>query len=47
MDEKRQYRLRIDAFSVENLPMARLAEYMTELAKLLGEREHVHFAHLE
>jgi hypothetical protein len=47
MSENRQYRLKIDAFSVENLPMGRLAEYMAELAKLLGEREHVHFSHLE
>jgi hypothetical protein len=42
-----QYRLRIDVFSVESLPMARLAEYMAELAALLGERERVHFSHLE
>jgi hypothetical protein len=47
MDQKRQYRLKIDAFSLDNLPMGRLAEYMAELAKLLGEREHVHFSHLE
>ena len=42
-----QYRLKIDAFNVDILPMARLAEYMAELAVLLGEREHVHFSHLE
>ena len=27
--------------------MSRLAEYMAELARLLGEQEHVHFSHLE
>jgi hypothetical protein len=47
MSEPRQYRLRIDVFSVDSLPMGRLAEYMAELARLLGEQEHVHFSHLE
>lgn len=42
-----QYRFRIDVFSVESLPMSRLAEYMAELARLLGEHERVHFSHLE
>jgi hypothetical protein len=42
-----EYRLRIDAFSVESLPMSRLAEYMAELARLLGEPERVHFSRLE
>jgi hypothetical protein len=45
--EEQQYRLQIDVFSVDSLPMARLAEYMAELAVLLGERERVHFSHLE
>ena len=45
--QQEQYRLKIDAFSVDSLPMARLAEYMAELATLLGERERVHFSHLE
>ena len=47
MAEKQQYRLKIDVFSVDNLPMARLAEYMAGLAVLLGECERVHFSHLE
>jgi hypothetical protein len=47
VDEKSQYRLKIDVFSVDSLPMGRLAEYMAELAQLLGERERVHFSHLE
>lgn len=45
--ELHQYRFKIDAFSVESLPMSRLAEYMMELAKLLGEEERIHFSHLE
>ena len=36
----------IDAYSPETLPMSRLAEYMAELATLLGEKEHVHFVEL-
>lgn len=36
----------IDAYSPETLPMSRLAEYMADLARLLGEQEHVHFVEL-
>jgi hypothetical protein len=32
-----------DAFTPATLPMARLAEYMADLAVMVGEREHVHF----
>lgn len=42
-----EYRLKIDAFSVDSLPMSRLAEYLTELAQLLGEKERVHFSRIE
>lgn len=42
-----EYRLEIDAFTPESLPMARLAEYMADLAVVLGEREHVHFKGVE
>jgi hypothetical protein len=45
--EHLQYRLKIDVFSVDSIPMSRLAEYMAELAVLLGERERVHFLRLE
>jgi hypothetical protein len=41
------YRFRIDAFKPETIPMVRLAEYMAELAKLLGTTERVHFKRLE
>ncbi|MGH6842724.1 MAG: hypothetical protein ACREDV_11660 [Methylocella sp.] len=47
MSGRNEYRLRIDVFSVESLPMSRLAEYMAEFARLLGDQEHVHFSHLE
>jgi hypothetical protein len=47
MSDTREYRLKIDVFTIPSLPMARLAEYMAELAKLLGEQNLVHFSHLE
>lgn len=42
-----QYEFRIDAFTPETLPMARLAEYMADLAVLLGNVEKVHFVRLK
>lgn len=47
MAEQEQYRLKIDVLSIDSLPMVRLAEYTAELAILMGERERVHFSHLE
>jgi hypothetical protein len=41
--EGTEYRFKIDAYNPETMPMARLAQYMAELAVLLGERDHVHF----
>src|ERR1700740_3628056 len=41
-----EYRFKIDAYSPDTMPMARLAEYMAELAVLLGERNAVHFRRL-
>ena len=42
-----EYRFTIDAFTPDTLPMSRLAEYMANLARLLGEVECVHFVRLE
>jgi hypothetical protein len=47
MSDRHEYRLKIDVFSPDSLPMSRLAEYMAELARLLGEQERVHFSHME
>ncbi len=41
-----EYRFRIDAYSPDSMPMWRLAEYMAQLAVLLGERNSVHFRRL-
>ena len=35
-----------DSFTPATLPMARLAEYLADLATVLGEKEHVHFLEL-
>ena len=35
-----------DSFTPATLPMARLAEYIGDLATVLGEKEHVHFLEL-
>lgn len=41
-----EYRFKIDAFSPDTIPMGRLAEYMAELARMLGEKDRVHFRKL-
>jgi len=43
----REYKFRIDAYTPETLPMERLAEYMADLAKVLGEPASVHFVRLD
>jgi len=43
METAEIYTFKIDAFTPETIPMARLAEYMVCLATLLGEKERVHF----
>lgn len=43
-----EYRFRIaDSWTPQTLPMERLAEYMLQLARFLGERERVHFDSVE
>ena len=43
----KEFRFRIDAFTPDTLPMERLAEYMTDLARMLGEPASVHFVRLD
>ena len=48
MGGRHRYRFVIEeAYTPATLPMSRLAEYMTQVAALLGERSHVHFVGLE
>jgi hypothetical protein len=42
-----EYTFRIDAFTPETIPMARLAEYLAVLAKLVGHNHSTHFERLE
>ena len=42
-----EYRFKINAYTPETMPMARLAEYMAELAAILGEEKSVHFLRIE
>ena len=42
-----EYTFRIDIFTPDTLPMARLAEYMAALADLIGHKESTHFARIE
>ena len=47
MPTGQEYRFVIDAFTPETMPMARLAEYMADLAELLGEKSEVHFVRVD
>jgi hypothetical protein len=42
-----EYVFSIDAFTPDTLPMARLAEYLNALAKMLGNSDHIHFVRLD
>ena len=46
-DAARTYHFVIDALVPDRVPMARLAEYIADLARLLGHKEHVHFDRVE
>ena len=42
-----EFQFKIDAYSPETMPMARLAEYLAQLAIILGELNAVHLVRLE
>jgi hypothetical protein len=42
-----EYRLWIDAYSPETIPMERLAAYLASFAKLLGNQQSVHFSRVD
>lgn len=42
MKDRNGFFFKIDAFTPEDMPMGRLAEYMVNLARLLGSKKHVH-----
>ena len=45
--KKREYRFKIEAFTPETMPMARLAEYLRDLSTLLGQDKSVHLIRVE
>lgn len=47
MEAGEEFRFYIDAYSPETMPLDRLAEYLTELAQVLGEGRYVHLVELE
>lgn len=47
MDKITEYYFSIDSFTPETLPMSRLAQYMSDLARLIGEERTVHFRRLD
>ena len=47
MKNQYEYRFVIAGVNPDTLPMSRLAEYMAELARLLGKSDQVHFVRLE
>jgi hypothetical protein len=45
--KSREYRFKIDAFSPETIPMERLAQYLSDLARMMGESANVHLARID
>lgn len=43
----RELRWKIDAYSADTMPLDRLAEYLSELAKMLGDAEHLHLVKVD
>ncbi|HNS35719.1 MAG TPA: hypothetical protein PKI70_06375 [Mesotoga sp.] len=43
---KNEYRFKIEAYTPDTFPMARCADYLCELANMLGESPYVHFVGL-
>jgi hypothetical protein len=47
VNNKLEYRMKIDAYSPETMPMKRLMEYLSDMAILLGEESNVHLVGIE
>lgn len=47
MSDGHEYRFKIDAFTPDTLPMVRLADYLADLAVMLGEPQNVHFMRID
>ena len=42
-----EYRFEIDAFTPDTIPMARLAQYLGDIARMMGQEASVHFARVD
>ena len=45
--KRHEFRWKIDAYSADTMPLDRLAEYLAELADMLGDAEHLHLLKVE
>lgn len=43
----REYRFEIDAFTPDTIPLSRLAQYLADLARIMGESTNVHLNRIE
>lgn len=43
----REYRFQIDAYTPETIPLARLSQYLADLARMLGESANVHLVRID
>ncbi len=43
----REYKFEIDAFTPETIPLARLSQYLGDLARMMGQESNVHFVRVE
>lgn len=47
MDSAQEFRFRISAYKPTTMPLSRLAEYLTELAKILGHDKSIHLVEVD
>ncbi len=47
MSKRHEFRWKIDAYSADTMPLDRLAEYLAELAEMLGDAKHLHLLKVE
>lgn len=47
MKDGQEFRFRIDAYTPETMPLGRLAEYLAELASMLGQDHAIHLVELD
>src|SRR6202034_2994476 len=43
----REYRFKIDAYSPHTIPLARLSQYLSDLARMMGETANVHLSRVD